>query len=99
MTTEQPVPCQTRVWGFGHRFRGCARRAVVDGFCRQHHPSAVEARWEASNQRHKAYMRERTAPYARIGTLEAENATLRARIAELEAADRATRTSKREETR
>ena len=54
--------CKERVWSAGaigsHR---CYRKAVKDGYCKQHHPDAVAkrrdesmARWKAENERDKA---------------------------------------------
>ena len=59
MTSDK---CKERVWGSGaFGSRGCYRKAVKNGFCKQHHPDAVAkrrdermARWKAENERDKA---------------------------------------------
>jgi hypothetical protein len=43
---KQSVPAQAG-WGFNQ----CSRKAVKDGFCKQHHPDAVKAREEASEKK------------------------------------------------
>jgi len=42
--------------GNGFHFRKCSRAAVIDGYCKQHHPDTVQARRDAS---FKAYERKR----------------------------------------
>ncbi len=44
--------CKQRIFG-GNSFHGhpCTRKAVKDGYCRQHHPDSVEERRKKSAQR------------------------------------------------
>lgn len=51
--------CAGAVWD-GYTYRGCSRMAVKDGYCKQHHPDAVQARRDASERR---YREERDAEY------------------------------------
>lgn len=59
MTSDR---CKERVWG-GDAFQShrCYRKAVKDGYCKQHHPDAWAkrrdesmARWRAEDERDKA---------------------------------------------
>ena len=80
------LKCKEMVWDAGGwRKHRCSRNAVVDGYCRQHHPDAVEkrkkerearekARWEASPS--MRLMRAQK----RIAELEEENKQLRAAL-------------------
>ena len=51
--------CKNMVWE-GWTNRRCSRKAVTDGYCKQHHPDTVnarrlkqEARWAADRERSK----------------------------------------------
>jgi hypothetical protein len=45
--------CVEQIFGT-FRYRQCSRKAVKDGFCKQHHPDAVKARSDAGEARWKA---------------------------------------------
>lgn len=54
ISKEQEGGCQKRVYderGF-HSSR-CSRKAVRDGWCKQHHPDAVKARQEKSEKEYR----------------------------------------------
>lgn len=42
--------CKTLVWTDFHNYQ-CCRKAVKDGYCKQHHPDTVKARKEKSIQK------------------------------------------------
>jgi hypothetical protein len=43
--------CKERVYGDWGRSHQCSRKAVKDGYCKQHHPDTVKARREKSEAR------------------------------------------------
>lgn len=45
----------TGTWGVFHRHQ-CNRRAVKDGYCKQHHPDSVKKRQEESEERYHEKM-------------------------------------------
>ena len=51
----------TGSWGRGQK---CSRKAVKDGFCKQHHPDTVEARRKKSQEDYEIKMSK--TPYARL---------------------------------
>lgn len=61
--------------GGRHRVR-CSRKAVRDGYCKQHHPDAVAARRAASDARYK--QQEDNSPWAKLSQAQATIATLTA---------------------
>ena len=70
----------------GWTIRKCARAAVSDGYCKQHHPDAVKKRREESDRRYQKQLEE--SPYRllakaneRIADLEAELADYKQRVA------------------
>ena len=72
--------CKKQVW---HGFvpKHCSHSAVLDGWCRVHHPDAVEKRKKASTERWKKKMANSTAArlgraQERITELEGERAKL-----------------------
>ena len=56
MSTKTEQRCQKRVrhstWHSGQ----CSRRAVKDGYCKQHHPDALAQREAEAAAKHKSYM-------------------------------------------
>jgi hypothetical protein len=50
---ERAQRCKRVVWG-SWRSRPCTRKAVKDGFCKQHHPESVKVQKDA---RHTAFMK------------------------------------------
>jgi hypothetical protein len=42
--------CKEQIWG-NYRHVGCSRKAVVDGYCKQHHPDNVNKRREESDRK------------------------------------------------
>lgn len=66
--TPVPVYCKETVHPRGFTMaRGfrCERKAVRDGYCKQHHPDAVAERRTKSNERYEADARARHAKTAR----------------------------------
>ena len=55
--------CKKKVWNGWHSSH-CSRNAVLDGYCRQHHPEAVKAREEASARMYEE--RWKNSPEARL---------------------------------
>ena len=48
------MECKKRVMPNGsYRTRQCSRKAVKDGYCKQHHPDTIKARQEASTKRYE----------------------------------------------
>ncbi len=98
MTSEyknfDPKWCKAKVGdGTGWQWFQCQRRPWRDGWCKQHHPDSVAERQRERSQRYEEkYQRspEVQLDWAckEIARLKAENARLRARIAEIgEASD------------
>ena len=42
--------CKEKIFG-DYRYRPCSRKAVTDGFCKQHHPDTIAARNKKSQER------------------------------------------------
>lgn len=67
-------------WPHFHR---CSRRAVKDGYCRQHHPDAVAARQYAAGERYREKWD--NSPQMKLVRANERIAELECQIAELEA--------------
>lgn len=54
-----PKRCKAGVWGNERwsRYSQCSRKAVEDGWCKQHHPEAEAKREEAAKAKYHASMR------------------------------------------
>jgi hypothetical protein len=65
-------------------FHRCTRYAVRDGYCRQHHPDAVEARLKKSHETYQRRLAHDPLHLAlqSIERLKAENATLKRQLVE-----------------
>lgn len=70
---EDNERCKEKVWG-GFHFHRCLRKAVKDGYCKQHHPDSVAKRREASDKRYQEQLEH--SPYRKIGKLQKENKEL-----------------------
>ena len=51
-----PNKCKKEIWAQGvthawSRPRQCSRKAIMDGYCRQHHPDTVAAQGKARKER------------------------------------------------
>lgn len=63
-----PIRCKERVWSEGMaRSHQCNRKAVKDGYCKQHHPDSVKARQEASEARYREQVAKN--PYVQLTNL------------------------------
>ena len=58
------------------QLRNCQRKVVKDGYCKQHHPDAVEQRTKDSKARYDAKTRKMLAPSRKIKQLEKVNTVL-----------------------
>jgi hypothetical protein len=73
--------CKEDIWDrYTYKTYRCARNAVKDGFCKQHHPDAVKARQEKSA---KLYAEKREKDPLRIAYKEIDQ--LRAQLASAQA--------------
>lgn len=72
--------CKERVWSGDawSRSRACSRKAVKDGYCKQHHPDSVKARRKASDDKWDEQIR--NSPQARLRDALATISRLEARI-------------------
>jgi hypothetical protein len=53
-----PTLCKEQVWSnLGWQLHQCCRRAVRDGYCKQHHPESVAVRRKKSAEKDNAEMR------------------------------------------
>lgn len=54
MAEYDPIYCREKVWD-GNRSKHfqCSRKAVKDGYCKQHHPDSVKARQEQSEKEYE----------------------------------------------
>lgn len=74
--------CKEQVAGAsGWRSHRCERRAVADGYCKQHHPDSVKARQEAAARRYEERLD--ASPYRQIKRLTARIAELEAELAKV----------------
>jgi len=66
MNTKTEQRCRCEVWRSSWRASQCSRRAVKDGYCKQHHPDAIAQREAAASARVNSHMArfrlERAAP-------------------------------------
>jgi len=54
----------------GWRWHQCSRKAVKDGYCKQHHPDTYAVRRNKSAEKYEAEEKLRKAPFERIKELE-----------------------------
>jgi hypothetical protein len=89
--------CKTKVWPQGefHSHR-CNFKAVKDGYCKKHHPDAVEARRKASEERWRIKWDNNpiVVAHKKIVVLESKIAELERIITALEAENRELKESK-----
>ncbi len=55
--------CKKRVYQGWHDYP-CSRKAIKDGYCKQHHPDSVKARQEKSDKRYREEGYRRAKMYA-----------------------------------
>ena len=75
---KEQQQCKQMVWG-GYREYRCTRNAVKDGYCKQHHPDAVEARRKASMEKYRKQLE--NSPRVKLQKLEVENRVLKEKLA------------------
>lgn len=73
--------CRAKVWK-NWNYYNCTRKAVLDGYCKQHHPDSVSKRREESHKRYQeqwenSTIRRLEKAIERIKALEAEIEELR----------------------
>lgn len=84
----KPEKCKERIYPErAWKSVQCSRKAVKDGYCRQHHPDAVKARLEKSNarweeNRKKSSWYQLIEAQKRIAELTKENAELKEKLEE-----------------
>ena len=74
--------CRGQVWK-GFHSQSCARKAVKDGYCKQHHPDVVAVREAKADAQFEQRRTARLAPFA---TMTAERDRLLERVKVLEGA-------------
>lgn len=70
MTKQQ---CKEQVWG-DFSVRRCSRKAVKDGYCKQHHPDAVAARSKKVDEAYEA--KRKKSSWAKLGRVKSQRDTL-----------------------
>jgi len=51
---HDPTKCKRLVPDMGHwNYFQCSRKAVLDGYCKQHHPDSVKKREEEADRRYR----------------------------------------------
>ena len=70
--------CKQRIFGDWNHY-DCSRKAVIDGYCKQHHPDSVKKRREESDRKWSEKQANTPLSLAlkKVKSLEADNALLK----------------------